>query len=188
MQKMGNPAYLMQMPGQDVELGSSGYFAVAVATNVGPIDRVSHGVFTTVSPVKNFGILVNLQIDRLWQSLKEQFDVLSGGGDCIRGGVDTRTENPSLACFAGTLLGPVEFATLGINGYSDTLSQVNGIRFEKIAGTETYMPSFIALLSRFIEIPSLNQNFMTTPVKVDAVHTHALPVREVDLLIGMIDG
>lgn len=56
MQDMGNAAYLMQMPGQNVELRSSGRLVVAVAANVGPVDRVSNGIFTAVSPVKNFGV------------------------------------------------------------------------------------------------------------------------------------
>jgi hypothetical protein len=90
------------MSGQMVKLRSSGYLAVAVAANVGPVDRVSNGIFTAVSPVKNFGILVNLQIDSFRKSLKEQFDVRSSGGGYTCGGIDTRTENPSLACLAGT--------------------------------------------------------------------------------------
>lgn len=50
-------AHLMQMPRQDIELGSSVHFAVATAssTDIGPVDRVSNRIFATVCPVDDFG-------------------------------------------------------------------------------------------------------------------------------------
>ena len=52
-----NVAHLMQVPRQDIELGSSVHFAVATAssTDIGPVDRVSNRIFATVCPVEDFG-------------------------------------------------------------------------------------------------------------------------------------
>jgi hypothetical protein len=50
------------------------------------------------------------------------------------------------------------------------------------------MLCLITLLGGVIEVSSLNQNFVAASIKVDAVHAHALSVREVDLLFDMGDG
>ena len=56
-----NTTHLMQMPHQDIELRCSEHFVVATAalTNIGPVDRVSDGVFAAVRPVEDFGVGVD---------------------------------------------------------------------------------------------------------------------------------
>lgn len=49
------------------------------------------------------------------------------------------------------------------------------------------MFGLITFLESFIKVTILNQNFMATSIKVDAVHAHALPVREVHFPIDMVD-
>lgn len=83
-----------------------------------------------VCPKEDFGFCVDFQINRLGQVLKEQFDVRSGGCGFFGSGIDIGAEDSSLPCFAGAFLGPVEFAVLGVDGDSNTLTQVsiNGIK------------------------------------------------------------
>lgn len=66
---MLNRTYLMQVPGQDFKFRSSRHFAVVVAADIGSVDCVTKGVFTTIRPIENFSVWIDFKVNRFRQFL-----------------------------------------------------------------------------------------------------------------------
>jgi hypothetical protein len=85
--------------------------------------RAVYGIATrripTIGPVERARGRIDVQIDRLWQVLVEEFDVSAVRRCLAFWTLDTRAEDATLAGLFSSLLCPVEFASGGVHRNAD---------------------------------------------------------------------
>src|SRR5262249_38309715 len=84
-----------------------------------PINSVAARRVSAIRPIQEAVFEIELQIDRLRQSVEEHFDVGPIGRDLALWDLDTSPKNAAHAGIILAFLRPIDLSTIGINGYAD---------------------------------------------------------------------
>src|SRR5438477_8497509 len=84
------------------------------------IYRISARRISAVGPIQEPILQIELEIDRLRQSIEQEFDVGAVRRSLAFRDVNVRTEDPALARVVRTFLRPVNLSAVRINSDADT--------------------------------------------------------------------
>ena len=77
---------------------------------------------TSIGPVQNAILKIELKIDRLRKAIKDDFDVSAIGGRLPLGDFDAGAKDTAQFCIVWPLLRPIDVPALGIDGNSNAPS------------------------------------------------------------------
>ena len=95
-------------------------FAPARGVERRAVHRITARRVSAIGPIEGASGRIDVQIDRLWEVLIEEFDVSAVRGGLAFRKLDIRALDTTLAGFIGSLLSPVEFASGGVHRNTDT--------------------------------------------------------------------
>src|SRR6516162_8543038 len=131
------------------------------------IDGVAARRIAAVGPIQNAIFEIELEINRLWQAIKQDFNVRAAGRTLPLWDVYVGAKKTTFVSFVWALLRPVDLAALGIDGDTDT-------------------PSGLVAAVVLI-LPCHHEVFNFRAIEIAAHDAHSLSVAPVEFAILLIE-
>ena len=131
------------------------------------IHRVAARRVAAVGPVEHAIFEIELEIDRLWQAVEEDFDVGAVGGRLTAGDFEACAKDSALVSVVRAFLRPVDLLTLGVDGDPNA------------------PPGLVAPVS--VATARLDERFNLRAIEIRAHHAHPFAVAPVELAVFLIE-